>query len=343
MLTDKEQKNRGNQMSEKKNILILCGGGGTEHEVSIVSSKYIFENIQKSKYFNPILVEITKEGHWEQAGRKCSLNGRILKTPTEQPYIDYAIPCIHGPPGETGEIQSFFKIIGLPYFGPDTESSVHCFNKATTKLWLDMLEIPNTPWLNFNINQNIDEKKLLSFFDENNSDVFIKATNQGSSVGCYHVTKKEEVLVTVKKAFKFANNVLIEKTIKARELEISVFEYNGEIHASNPGEIVCPGGFYDYEEKYSKTSKTTTHLRAQGLSEQIINEMREAALKVFKALGLRHLSRIDFFYFDNQFYLNEINTFPGMTPISMFPQMLEGYGIKFFDYLETNIRSDLGI
>lgn len=330
-------------MAEKKNILILCGGGASEHEVSLVSSKYIFENIAKSSFFNPILVEITKQGHWEQDGRKCSLNGRILKTPTEQPYIDYAIPCIHGPPGENGEIQSFFKTIGLPYFGPDTESSVHCFNKATTKLWLDMIGIPNTPWMNINIHQEIDEKEVTTFFENNGNDVFIKATNQGSSVGCFHVTKKEEIIATIKNAFKFGNNVLIEKTIKARELEISVFEYQGKLHASDPGEIVCPSGFYDYEEKYSKNSKTTTHLRAPNVDEKIKAEMKLCALQIFKALNLRHLSRVDFFYTGDKFYLNEINTFPGMTPISMFPQMLEGCGIKFFDYLETNIRSDLGI
>lgn len=333
-------------MSEKKNILILCGGGGTEHEISLVSSKYIFETIQKSENFNPILVEITKDGPWEQNGRKCSLNGRILKTPTEQPYIDYAIPCIHGPPGETGEIQAFFKTIGLPFFGPDTEGSVHCFNKVTTKLWMDLTKIPNTPWMSVNKYQAIDnklEQELNDFFTKHNGDIFIKASNQGSSVGCFHVTDAGKIVSTIKEAFKYSDNVLIEKTMKARELEISVFEMNGQINASAPGEIVCPNGFYDYEEKYSKTSKTSTELRAKGLSDKTIEEMKSCAIKAFKVFNLRHLSRVDFFYFEEKFYLNEINTFPGMTPISMFPQMLEGCGHKFSDYLEQNIKKDLGL
>ncbi len=328
-------------MSNVKNILIIYGGGGSEHDVSKVSSSYIFESISKTPHFNPILVEITKEGHWEQAGRKCSLNGRILKTPTEQPYIDYAIPCIHGHPGETGEIQGFFKTIGLPYFGPDSEGSIHCFNKVTTKLWLDMLGIANSPWINQNINSPIELDQVKEFFKKSNEDVFIKASNQGSSVGCYHVKKEDFLESTIKEAFKFSQNVIIEKSIKARELEIAVFEYQGKVIATEPGEIICPDGFYSYEEKYSNTSHTKTDVRAKNVKPEISKRMQADAIKAFKAFNLKHLSRVDFFYTGDGFYLNEINTFPGMTPISMFPQMLEGTGLDFAEYLRDNIDSGL--
>jgi len=326
---------------ERKNILVLFGGGGTEHEVSEVSSKYVYNCLKKVEQFNPILVEITKEGHWESEGRKSSLNGRILKTPTEQPYIDYVVPVIHGPPGETGEIQSFFKTLGIPFFGPNAESSMICFNKVTTKLWLDRLGISNTPWCFANLHNDLNEQEYIQFFEQNLSDVFVKAANQGSSVGCFHVTKKEELISKIKEAFKYSDNVLIEKTIKGRELEIAVYEDAGVVKASVPGEIICPDGFYTYEEKYSKSSHTTTNVNAQGLSTKEIEQMKSDAIKAFKSIGLRHISRIDFFYTDHGIYLNEINTFPGMTPISMFPQMVEAQGLKFEDYFKNIILKEL--
>jgi D-alanine-D-alanine ligase len=326
---------------ERKNILVLFGGGGTEHEVSAISSKYVYDCLSKIDEFNPILVEITKEGHWECEGRKSSLNGRILKTPTEQPYIDYVVPVIHGPPGETGEIQSFFKTLGIPFFGPDSEASIICFNKVTTKLWFDTLKVPNTPWLFANKYNDLEEDKIFKFFDDNKSDVFVKAANQGSSVGCYHVTKKEDLIAKIKEAFNYSDNVLVERTIKGRELEIAVYEYEGKIEATVPGEIICPDGFYTYEEKYSKQSHTTTDVKAKNVTKDQIQFMRECAIKAFKSIGLRHLSRIDFFLSDEGIFLNEINTFPGMTPISMFPQMVEATGLKFEDYLKNNILKDL--
>ncbi|EQC50610.1 D-alanine--D-alanine ligase [Bacteriovorax sp. DB6_IX] len=330
--------------NERKNILVLFGGGGTEHEVSVISSQYVFDCLKKIEEFNPILVEITKEGHWECQGRKSSLNGRILKTPTEQPYIDYVVPVIHGPPGETGEIQSYLKTLGIPFFGPEAEASMICFNKVTTKLWFDSLNIPNTPWIFANKYQDFNQSEknsYLQFFKNNGEDVFVKAANQGSSVGCFHVTNEDQLLDTIKKAFQYSDNVLIEKTIKGRELEIAVYEDNGEIKATVPGEIICPDGFYSYEEKYSNQSHTSTEVEAKNLTPQQIESMRDCAIKAFKAIGLRHLSRIDFFVSHDGISLNEINTFPGMTPISMFPKMVENTGLKFEDYLKQIIIKDL--
>ena len=327
--------------TERKNILVLFGGGGTEHEISAISSKYVYDCLKKIDIFNPILVEITKEGHWESEGRKSSLNGRILKTPTEQPYIDYVIPVIHGPPGETGEIQSFLQTLDIPYFGPGPESSSICFNKVTTKLWFDTLKIPNTPWIFANKYNELIEQEYIDFFDKNANDVFVKAANQGSSVGCFHVQIKEELIPKIKEAFNYSDNVLIERTIKGRELEVAVYEIDGKIKASDPGEIICPDGFYTYEEKYSKKSHTDTEVKAQNVTQEQIDLMKSIALKSFKSIGLRHLSRIDFFLSDDGIFLNEINTFPGMTPISMFPQMLEATGLKFEEFLKNNILKDL--
>ena len=327
-------------MMNKRNILVLFGGGGTEHEISKVSAGYIIDQLSKTDSFNPILVEVTKSGTWQSEGRDCSLNGKILKTPTEQPYIDYVIPCFHGTPGETGEIQGFFETIGLPYFGQETEASVLAFNKVHTKMLLSAIGIKNTPYIFANKHIQLDEEEIFAFFDKQ-KDVFVKAANQGSSVGCYHVTDRSELIQTVKKAFQFSDNVLIEKTIKGRELEVAVFSHNGQIKATAPGEIICEGDFYDYEEKYSKESTTEVAIEAEDLTNSEIETIKEYSIKAFKAFGLRHLSRVDFFYNEEGIYLNEINTFPGMTPISMFPKMLENSGVKFSDWIKDIIETQI--
>lgn len=332
-------------MKKKSNILILFGGGKAEHEVSRVSADYLNTVIGNVQEFNPILVEINKNGVWLSNDRPCSLVGKVLKTPTEQPYIDYIIPCFHGYPGETGDIQGLFENHQIPYFGQNAEASVICFNKVLTKLFLDHMGVKNTPWMSVHKNIEIDESKIRSFFKEHQSDVFIKAASQGSSVGCFHVTDELKLIDKINEAFKFSDHVLIEKSIKGRELEISVFEFEGKVMASLPGEIKCSGDFYDYEEKYSDKSTTSTDIIAKNISSETMEEMRDIAKKVFTFFGLRHLSRVDFFLTEKEVLLNEINTFPGMTPISMFPKMLEKeletQNYKFSDYITAIIKKTL--
>ncbi len=250
--------------------------------------------------------------------------------------IHAVIPCLHGFPGETGHIQAQLDLFKLPYFGPNMEGSNLAFNKVTTKLWLQAMGIPTAPFVFLNKLADINKAE---FFWEEYEDVFVKASSQGSSVGCYHVTKKEELLPSIKEALKFSPFVLIEKTVKGRELEVSVYEWQGTIKSSQPGEVVCPSGFYTYEEKYSKTSHTHTSVKAQGLSDEHIFLMKTYAEDCFQGLGLRHLSRIDFFLSkEGQIYLNEVNTFPGLTPISMFPQMMEAEGDSFRLFLNQTLQ-----
>ncbi len=327
------------------NVLILFGGGSTEHEVSRVSASYIYEVVGEIKELNPILVEIDDKGTWINEKRPCNLVGQVLKTPTEQPYIDYIIPCLHGAPGETGQIQGLFENNLIPYFGQRSEASITCFNKVLTKLLLDKMKIANSPWMSVHKNIELDNASILNFFDIH-KDIFIKAASQGSSIGCYHVKERKDVIPTIKKAFDFSDHVLIEKTIEGRELEISVFEFEGEVLASLPGEIICSDGFYDYEQKYSKESSTKIDIVAKDIPKKKMKEMADVAIRVFKYFGLRHLARVDFFLHEETVYLNEINTFPGMTPISMFPKMLEkkleNKQKNFKDYLEKIIKSELG-
>lgn len=329
----------------KKNILLLCGGGGPEHEISLVSSKFLEKNLNAIGLYNVIKVEIGKDGIFRKLdldnkqSEIVEINFKRQLIGSKKEDIHLALPCIHGPPGETGEIQTFFELIKLPYIGCGPEASMVCFNKVTSKLWFNALNIPNTP---FEFLSNMEDKNLAHNLFYRLGKVFIKASSQGSSVGCYQVVNKDQLDHALVEAFKYSNYVLAEQMVNARELEISVYEFNNKLITTVPGEINCPSKFYSYEEKYNPDSKTTTEIVAPNLSNETIEKMKSYALKAFTHLKLRHLARIDFFYTDKgEIFLNEINTFPGMTPISMFPKMMENNGHSFNTFLKDIISNTI--
>ena len=322
-----------------KNVLVAKGGGSSEHEISLISAKYIESQINKND-FRILPVEIDKNFNWTYEGKPCLLTfDKILKTADEDFPIDLAIPIFHGYPGETGDIQSFFEILKLPYFGCKSEASVLCFNKLATKLWLEMAGLNTTPFLPINSTESSEINKAYEFLKQHKV-VYTKATNQGSSVGCYRCENDEELKKAIEEAFTHSPFVILEKEMLGRELEVSAFEYNKKVHITPPGEIECPDKFYSYEEKYSQESHTKTHVLAPNISEDIQTEIVRQAKIAFDSLKLRHLSRIDFFLTnEGEVVINEINTFPGHTQISMFPMMMENYGVKYSDYLNQTLHS----
>ncbi|MCE9687436.1 D-alanine--D-alanine ligase [Shewanella sp. AS16] len=331
----------------KINLLLLCGGGGAEHAISLLSANFFETSLAKSPLFQVLRVELDKQGHYHTAaGEGCELtNRREIRFEDEHkaPWpVDYVIPCIHGFPGETGDIQSYFNLIQLPYFGCESEASSNCFNKITAKMWFSALGIPNTPYIFLHQNDAEALQQTQAALAQWGS-VFIKAASQGSSVGCYKVDDPDRLAPVLAEAFDYAPYVVVEQTIKARELEVAVYEYQGEVVATLPGEIICEANsFYSFDEKYAKNSKARTDVVAQGLAQEISEQIRSYAIKAFKGMKLRHLSRIDFFLTqDNQILLNEINTFPGLTPISMFPKMLQHHGHDFTEYLVQTIEAQL--
>ncbi|MBF0360377.1 MAG: D-alanine--D-alanine ligase [Oligoflexia bacterium] len=345
------------------NVLLIFGGGGTEHEVSAVSAKYIEESFSENEKYNLISVEMLKDKSFKTKDERYCVEflehkrvaiyqkdsmdrtyGDDNKTGPQIIEVDAVIPCIHGYPGETGDIQSFLDIKNIPFFGCSSESSKICFNKINTKIWLNHLNIPNTPFLFLEDLNELNVKLATNFFLQNENFVFVKSSNQGSSVGCYPIRHLEDLESAIRNAFEYSPFVLIEKGVAGRELEISVYEYHGSIHASRPGEIICPSNFYSYDEKYSPHSQTKTVTLAENVEERIVKLMKEYSITVFKKLKLKHLSRIDFFLGkDNQIYLNEINTFPGLTPISMFPKMMEENGHSFKNYIVSSIDALLNL
>ncbi|WP_342609748.1 D-alanine--D-alanine ligase [Vibrio tritonius] len=328
----------------KTTILLLCGGGSSEHEVSLISANFIQKQLALTPEFNVIPVEMKTEGWFLESGSLVYLdtNTATLNSDGETYHIDFVVPCIHGYPGETGDIQSMLNLAGIAYLGCGPEASSNSFNKITSKLWYDALGIPNTPYVFLSENNAEAIEKTKAALQQWGS-LFVKAARQGSSVGCYKVTAEEQVAETVANAFTFSEQVLVEKAVKPRELEVAAYQFNGKLYITKPGEVIAPeDAFYTYEEKYSATSHSHTVVEAENLTDQQLAVIREAAEKAFLHMNLRHLSRIDFFLTpEGDVYLNEINTFPGMTPISMFPKMLEHNGHSFSEFLADCIKSSL--
>lgn len=323
-----------------KNILLLCGGDGAEHQISLISAKFIESKLNEIEEYNVITVEIHDKKFITANGSVGFFNKDSEFVVDDNNYfIDCVVPCIHGVPGETGDIQSFLEILNIPYIGCKSEASHNCFNKITTKLYLSALNIPNTPFLIIPRKDEIFKQKALEAFDVW-QDVYVKAASQGSSIGCYHVTKKEDLWDSIVEAFMYSDDVIVEKTIKHRELECAAYEMDGNIFITNPGEIIMPDNlFYTFDEKYSKDSGSTTTVEPQNLSEEIKEQIRNYARAAFVGLKLRDLSRIDFFLSDSdEIIINEINTFPGMTPISMFPKLLEHNGHQITDFFKKAIE-----
>ena len=324
-------------------VLLLCGGGSAEHEVSLVSANFIEQQLKAIDGVSYTRIEMTKNEGWLDANqRACELNlDKTLSVTGDQSIaIDYVIPCVHGFPGETGDLQSLFDLAGLPYLGCGAEASTNCFNKITTKLWFDALNIPNTPYVFLSENTEDAHQQALVALNQWGK-IFVKAACQGSSVGCYSVEDAQQLRIAVDNAFGYSNQVLIEKTIKPRELEVAAYQFGDQLIITKPGEVSCPDDkFYSYEEKYSTDSLSTTQVEARNLTPEQVEAIQHYARKAFEQMKLKDLSRIDFFLSEyDEILLNEINTFPGMTPISMFPKMLENYGHSFTDFIEQAIKN----
>ncbi|MBL4827691.1 MAG: D-alanine--D-alanine ligase [Spongiibacteraceae bacterium] len=329
-----------------KNVLLMWGGMGSEHEVSGRSAAFIERSLLALPDMNVLLIELVQEGQYRDSdGRACQLLKNTVneiifhKNAAPSWRVDFVIPCFHGFPGESGDIQSLLDLLNIPYLGCGAEASTLCFNKVTTKLWLNALGIPNVPYVMMGSLAEQEVDRAYNALEEWGC-VFIKAASQGSSVGCYQVSDKSTLAQCLEEAFTYSSYVLVEQTVKARELEVAVYEYQGEIVATLPGEIHSPeDSFYTYDEKYNDSSHSITDVVAKAIMPEQLGAIKRYAIEAFIGLKLRHLSRIDFFLLDSgELFVNEINTFPGMTPISMFPKMMSHHGHRFPDFMASIIR-----
>lgn len=320
-------------------LVLFNGGESHEHEITLITCDYLKKVLAELPSYIIYEVMISKTGQWTYKGRPCQVTPQqTLQTEDGEVPIDGAIPFLHGYPAETGHLLALLELYKIPYLGPGHEAAVLSFNKMSTKYWLQSIPIPVCPAV---VIDAWEEQMKAKHFFQQYGPIFVKASNQGSSIGCYFVDEWEKMEKAVKQALELSPYVLLEKAIRGRELEVSVYEYQGKTHTSRPGEIIVPqGGHYSYEEKYGQSSETRTVVIAENLPPGTARDIQLYALQVFQLLKLSDLARVDFFYAESEGILfNEVNSFPGLTPISMFPQMLEQSGPSFSDFLQDRLEN----
>ena len=328
-----------------KKVLILFGGIGTEHIVSCNSCKSILENIDKLKYDYEV-VGISKENVWYKFSDDLSYltNGNwtsanILEIDNIINYIkkfDVVFPVMHGNYCEDGKLQGFLELFNIKYVGCKTLSSALLMDKALTKFILKGLDIPSVPSISFS-----DDYKIDDIISEIGFPMIIKPSNGGSSIGISKACNKKELIKSIKLAKKYDDKILIEKFIKARELEVAILKTREKTICSYPGEIKSANEFYDYDAKYDNKESYT--IIPDDLNKDIVSKIKEYALRLFESLDCKGLSRVDFFYDEEneKIYLNEANTMPGFTSISMYPKLMENEGIKYKDLISILIDNFL--
>ncbi|MBT6234496.1 MAG: D-alanine--D-alanine ligase [Bacteroidetes bacterium] len=342
---------------QKKNIAIVYGGKSTEHEVSIRSARNIAKAIDRNKY-NLLLIAIGKNGVWyskteEELAKenivKITPNSLALKPGNTEPIIntytnvslgkiDAIFPIVHGTGGEDGTLQGLLKSIGIPFVGPGVIGSSLCIDKEVAKRVLNEAGIANSRFLSYlksECNLITYEKALASL----GVPMYIKPPNLGSSVGISKVTTKREFETAIDNAFKYDRKVLIEQNIVGREIECAVLG-NQEIEASPLGEVVTVGEqhtFYSYAAKYTDANGSVTVIPAK-LDANLQSEIQHIAIKTYKALCCEGMARVDVFVTEsNEIIVNEVNTLPGFTDISMYPKLWEAGGISYSDLISRLI------
>lgn len=328
-------------MSKKLTIGILFGGQSTEHEVSIRSATNIIKALDVEKY-TPILIGITKQGTWlNQKDSQKLLEGKNISS-TGSPFpnlgktpLDVVFPVLHGSFGEDGSMQGFLRLCHIPFVGPSVLGSSVGMDKDITKRLLRDSGIDVAK----SITVTFSDMKPVSFTAVKKTlglPVFVKPANAGSSVGVSKVTSSTEFTKALETAFSFDSKVLIEECVVGRELEVSVLG-NENPETSVVGEILPGADFYSYSEKYSDSSHTKTAIPAL-IPASMQKKIQAVAKKAYRILNLEGMSRVDFFLTkQGRIVLNEVNTIPGFTSISMYPQLWEASGLSYSALLDKLI------
>jgi len=334
---------------KKIKLGVIFGGMSTENEVSVKSAMSIINNIDIEKY-EISKIYITKEGEWQEF-IKGEENKKIDNVMEYLCGLDVAFPVLHGLYGEDGTIQGLFELLKLPYVGCKVLASSVGMDKVYTKI---IFEKAGLKQVNYEyvrkygdkyiyVNKNFDEEVLSlnrivrKMTDSLKFPIYVKPSNSGSSIGINKAKNTEELKVYIEIASKFDNKILLEQGIEGREVECAVLG-NEEVIASGIGEVKAADEFYSYDAKYNnKESKTV--IPAECIADELVEQVREQAVKAFKAIDGKGLSRVDFFIENetNEVYINEINTLPGFTDISMYPMLFEEYGISYKELIDRII------
>lgn len=347
-------------MIELKNIALIFGGKSAEHDISLRSATTIYNNLDKAKY-NVFALGITKDGRWfyhtaddfktiptainqKQEVILATLNGKAtLFSADFKPisYIDMAFPIVHGPNGEDGSLQGFFATLNLPYAGPNILGSAVSMDKDIAKILLNNKGLKTAKSVTlvnaFPMPTYDDLKKYLS------PTMYVKPCNMGSSIGVSKVSNASELKEALTNAFQYDFKVLIEEELKGREIECAVLGNHStigkehHIETSVIGEII-PKTFYSYDEKYVSSTDASLQIPAH-IDDATMQKAKEIAKKAYEALQCSVMARVDMFLLENgDIYINEANTLPGFTNISMYPTLWANSGLPINNLLDKIIE-----
>jgi D-alanine-D-alanine ligase len=345
--------------TEKKRLRVgvLFGGRSGEHEVSLASAASVIRGLDPDKY-EAVLIGITKEGHWLIGTGAQKTPAEVLRggqrvmlaaDPTEAVLVpldrsgggqrvDVVFPVLHGTFGEDGTVQGLLDLAGLPYVGAGVLGSAIAMDKDVAKRLCQLAKIPVVPWLTVQrADWERDRKGVQAAIERKfRYPVFVKPAMLGSSVGMSKVHSRKELAPALDLAADFAMKILVERAVTAREIEVSVLG-NAAAQASVPGEIVPHREFYDYAAKYLEEG--TQLLIPAKLQPAQVRKIQELAVRAFHALELSGMARVDFFLEKRggKLFLNEVNTIPGFTSISMYPKLWESSGIPFRELIDRLI------
>jgi len=347
----------------KLNLGLLFGGRSGEHEVSLQSAKSIAGAVDRNKY-NLFLIALDKQGDWYLANEydyllneddpaKIALNPKSLKQVAIIPSqgsnelvfrknckticsLDVVFPIIHGTFGEDGSLQGFMSMMNIPCVGADILGSAVGMDKIVAKQLLEHECIRVAKYLV--ADKDSDLKALAKNAEERfGFPLFVKPSCSGSSVGVYKAEDPEVLIISIKKALAFDRRVLIEEAIKGRELECAILG-NIQLKASVPGEIIPQNDFYSYEAKYINGEAAKLELPAK-LNEEEVERIQKTAVAAYRALSCSGMARVDMFLTaEGELVMNEINTLPGFTKISMYPKMMELSGVSFQDLINRLVE-----
>ena len=346
-------------MTKKIQVGLIFGGNSSEYEVSIVSGHNIYKAIDKDKFdVHPIW--ITNEGYF--ANEEESF--KVLEDPSYQvknphkvhniynlielenlPEIDVFFPIVHGNLGEDGVLQGLFRLMNKPFVGDDVLAAAVTMDKEFTKILAQKVGVPVADWISIKRfeydDKNNDKLNYEKVAEKLGRDMFVKPSNQGSSVGVNHVTNADEYAAALEEAFKYDDKVLVEETVPGTEVETAVLGNDKPIVAG-VGQITnAKGTFYTYENKYDDNSTSKLQIPAD-LPDEIINTVRKNARKVYEVTECSGMARIDSMLTPGgKVVLTEVNALPGFTNISMYPKLFEEAGIPYTELITRLIEAGM--
>lgn len=333
--------------------MVLFGGRSAEHEVSCVSARHVMSALDPARY-DVVPVGLTRDGRWVEAADAVAAlraGAAALPSPDEGRRVEIdplpllgrgsggqavvAVPLLHGPMGEDGTVQGLLELAGVAYVGAGVLGSALCMDKAAAKAQLAHHGLPQARWLAAR-DTEVGEELTTAVDAELGWPVFVKPANMGSSIGISRAEDAAGLARGLDEALRYDELVVVEEAITGREIECGVLG-NAEPRASVPGEVVPSREFYDFDDKYSAG---TAGLRVPAaLPEAVAAEVGRLAVLAFRALRVDGMARVDFFYEQDGrgLLVNEVNTIPGFTPISMYPKLWEASGVPYGELLDELI------